>query len=101
MKFFLRKIIPRLASIIALLVVKFIPALEGAEEAVTTAILGVWGVIEIGLAKNDSERQGLIQADQRMLAAEGVYHGDFDGKYGPKNSAAVRAAAARHGGPAK
>ena len=87
---FIRALAPRLAGIMSIIIVRYIPALEGAEEAVTSAILALWGVVEIALARNTADRRELIERDQRVLRAEGLYTGKIDGKYGPKSSAGVR-----------
>lgn len=90
--FFWRKIIPRIAGILAIIIVRYVPALEGAEEAVTSALLAIWGVVEIILAKNHADRQELVAGQQRVLKAEGLYAGKIDGQAGPKFDAAVRSA---------
>lgn len=88
--FLLRRLAPHLAAVIAVLIIRAVPSLEGAEEAIVSAVLAVWGVVLIALSKNDADRDKLIAADQRVLRAEGVYAGSVDGKYGPKTSAGVR-----------
>lgn len=90
--FFFRKLAPYLAGAVAVLIVKYIPSLEGAEEAVTSAILSVLTVIFLAQTKSHSERQKLVADSQRILKAEGLYAGKIDGKFGEKTDAAVRAA---------
>jgi len=85
----LKILAPRIAGILAVTLVNFIPRLQGSEEAVTSAILAVWGVVEIFLASSQAKRQELLAGDQRILKAEGIYTGKVDGKYGPKTSAAI------------
>lgn len=102
--FFFRKLAPYVAGAVAVLIVKYVPALEGAEEAVTSAILSVLTVIFLATAKKHADRQELVAGFQRVLKAEGLYAGKIDGKAGPKTDAAVRAAvsiATINGNPAK
>lgn len=94
-RFLIRKIVPRIAGVLAIVMARSIPSLEGAEEPITTALLAVWGVIEIVLMKNHSDRQELVSKQQLILKGEGLYMGKIDGKAGPKYDSAVREAAGR------
>lgn len=92
----LKILAPRIAALLSTLLVHFVPKLEGAEQAVTSAILAVWGVYEIYDASSRAKRQELVERDQRTLRAEGLYLGKVDGKYGPVTSTAVQRSI--HGG---
>jgi hypothetical protein len=90
-----RILAPRIAGILSILLVRHIPALEGAEEAVTSAILAVWGVFEIAMARNDQARREYVTDDQIEMRDAGVYKGKIDGKPLAKTLAAKRVLRAR------
>jgi hypothetical protein len=95
----LTKLLPRIIGMISVAIAGFHPDLEGSEEVLTAAIMGLWAVWEYVSAKRHSERQQMVQEDQQVLKNEGAYAGKVDGKYGALTSTAVRrvtAAASDH-----
>lgn len=90
--FFFRKLAPYIAGALAVVIVKYVPQLAGAEEAVTSAILAVLGVFFIAQESSHAKRQEIVAKTQRVLKAEGLYAGKIDGKFGDKSDNAVRAA---------